>query len=67
MLDGIVTRRSLLKQFVEGIETRLNNKTFKAFRKSENLKHWCAEVLSSEPVDDLLHYELAVVSVAGKQ
>jgi hypothetical protein len=67
LLDGIITRRDLLKQFVEGIETRLNNKTFKTFRKSENLKHWCAEVLSSESVDDLLHYELAVVSVTGKQ
>lgn len=67
LLEGIITRRDLLKQFVEGIETRLNNKTFKTFRKSENLKHWCTEVLSSEAVDDLLHYELAVVSVTGKQ
>jgi hypothetical protein len=67
LLDGIITRRDLLKRLVESIEGRLDNKTFKAFRKSDSLNQWCGEVLSSEPVDDLLHYELAVLSVAGKQ
>ena len=66
LLDGIIGRRELLKRLVESIEGRLNNKTFKTFRRSDTLKQWCGEILSSEPVDDVLHYELAVLSVTGK-
>lgn len=67
LLQGIITRRELLKKFAEGIEKRLDSQTFKTFRRSDVLKQWLGEVLDSEPHDEQLYYELAVVAVAGKQ
>ena len=67
LLQGIITRRELLKKFVEGIEKRLDSETFKTFRRSDVLKHWIGEIWDSEPHDEQLYYELAVLAVAGKQ
>lgn len=67
LLQGIITRRELLKKLVEGIESRLDNQTFHTFRRSDVLKFWIGEVWDSEPHDEQLYYELAVLAVAGKQ
>lgn len=65
LLTGI-TRRELLRRFVQAIEARLDAKTFKVFRRSDSLRHWCTEILASEQLDEHLHYKVAVLSVAGK-
>lgn len=56
-----------MKKFADAVEKRLDNNNFQTFRRSDVLKCWLGEVWNSEPQDEQLFFEIAVVAIAGKQ